>query len=80
MTRNKLRPELDDIPLPFENGAPLRCMVTGLTGEWRTAWGWDGCRKPEAFGPVYTSPKEATAASRYINSRTPKWSSTEEES
>lgn len=63
------RHALDSVPTPFEDGYPVRCMAVLRAGAWRTAWGFDGCRRPEPFGPAYAGAREAAAASRYLNQR-----------
>lgn len=61
---------LDALPIPVDvSGCLVRCMVVVRGGEWRTAWGMDGCRRPEPFGPAYASAREAAAAARRLNER-----------
>lgn len=60
---------LDALPIPVEAGIPVRCMVVVRDGEWRTAWGLSGCRRPEVFGPVYVSARDAIAAALWLNER-----------
>jgi hypothetical protein len=62
-----VKAELAALPIPVEDGRHVRCMVIRRDAQWRTAWGMDGCRRPEVFGPAYESSREAIAASRYIN-------------
>ena len=61
--------ELAALPIPVEDGYPVRAMVIRRDGAWRTCWGRDGYRRPEVFGPVYETAREAMAASRFINAR-----------
>lgn len=63
------RHDLDSIPIPVDEYGPIRCMAIGRNGQWRTAWGMSGGRKPEPFGEPYASAKDAARASRYINER-----------
>lgn len=63
------RAELDVVPIPVDEQGPVRAMVILRNGEWRTAWGFDGCRRPEVFGPAYARAREATAAARVLNDR-----------
>jgi hypothetical protein len=63
------RDALDAIPIPFEDGYPVRAMAIQRSGAWRTAWGMDGCRRPEPFGEVYPSAAEAARAARHLNER-----------
>lgn len=63
------RHALDQVPIPFEDGYPVRCMVIVRNGQWRTAWGFDGCRRPEPFGEAYPSAAEAARAAHRLNER-----------
>lgn len=63
------RADLDAVPIPVDEQGPVRCMAILREGTWRTAWGFDGCRRPEVFGEPYASAKEAAAASRHLNAR-----------
>jgi hypothetical protein len=64
-----VRASLSMLPVPVEDGRPVQCVVILRNALWRTAWGMDGCRQPEAFGPVYESAREAAKASHYLNER-----------
>lgn len=63
------RDALDAVPIPVDEHGPLRCMVIVRAGAWRTAWGFDGGRRPEPFGPAYAGAREAAGASRRLNER-----------
>lgn len=60
---------LDALPIPVEESGPVRCMVVVRDGEWRTAWGLSGCRRPEVFGPAYVSVRDAIVAAHRLNER-----------
>lgn len=56
-------------PIPVENGVPVEaCVMNDADGEWRTAWMFDGGRRKEIFGPVY-SLADALLAALTINDR-----------
>jgi hypothetical protein len=61
------RATLERLPIPVEDGQPVLAMVIRRESEWRTAWGLDGCRRPDVFGPIYASARDAARASRFIN-------------
>lgn len=52
-------------PIPVENGAFVSvCVTTDTAGDWRTAWGFDGGRRKELFGPPYTLRQALNEAKR----------------
>lgn len=63
------RDALDATPIPVEDDYAVRCMAVQRNGDWRTAWGFAGCRRPELFGPVYPSAAEAARAAHRLNER-----------
>jgi hypothetical protein len=63
------RSELDTVPIPVEDGAMVRARVVRVPTGWRVAWARDAGLREEPFGPIYVAPRDATAASRYINAR-----------
>lgn len=64
-----IRADLDSVPIPFEDGYPLRACVIGAPGGSRLAWMHDGGKHKEGFGPVYFAIRDATSACRYLNER-----------
>lgn len=64
------RAAVDSIPIPVEDGAPVRCGVTrDRDRRWRTVWLTDHALRSELFGPPYPGAREAAAVSRALNER-----------
>jgi len=63
------RQALDAVPVPVDEQGPVRVMVIVRDGAWRTAWGYDGCRRPEPFGDPYPTARAAADAARHLNER-----------
>ena len=63
------RHELDATATPVDEYGPVRACVVSRPDGYRTAWAHDGGRSKIPFGAVYTTPRDAASASRYLNGR-----------
>lgn len=60
---------LDTLPIPVENGAPVRVKVTTVGESWSLAWCRDGGLIVEPFGEPIASLRVACRTAARINAR-----------